>query len=672
MVTVEFRDTKPLWYRFYTHYHIELGEPNEKGWVNFNCPLPTHPKKDTGKKGGVCLFTGQFKCWNTNCQEAYMAKLATNSETLSAAEFLMLTQDLPRSEANQIVESFRVSEIGEQPEKTHIDPFTKAYSPLAHWNQVVAKAQQALSPDLDIVREYMSSRGLLFETLKEAGVGYLSSEDNNGGQECLLFPYTQNKTVVGIRARSFSGAKSGVKNSYATLYQLDSILETKSQTVVLCEGETDTLVTKQILKKYGYGEIPVLGIPGNYFKLEWARHLSLFTRIIVIAQTDKASRRLVYNIQTADTELATKCEIVYPPFGPLSHGKDVADFVMLDKKNEKVLVELLGLSTEDIEPIPRLIPPSRVLKEAEKDVSWIIPELIERGTKVLLVGEPKTFKTWISLQLLVSIIYKEPFLGVETWTPTQENLKALLVEEEGSLVRLAQRLKKLIGNRPIPENSFRVVYRQSTLLDNEKSFSQLRQDCLRVRPDIIILDPYHSLHLQDENSAQGVAVVMRSVNLLLRALPKTTIFIIHHTPKGGKGARGSGALWGSVDMKLEVRKLESGNIKLDIEGRDFIEDESQNYEFMFDRKTGKHRLTDVIVTTEGRRRLTRQEAIATDVLSLFQREPERWFVIEEVQEILNLSAYSTRTSISTLYEKQRILRRGEGTKNNPYEYKFLQ
>lgn len=660
--------TPTYWRDFYESYlGEELGKPNDAGWVNFTCPLRTHPGADASLHGGVDLNTGRFKCWNSSCNsrtQNLLGRIDSTYQTISAAEFLILTQSIDRPEADRIVESFRLSQLsnGTSPESVHHDTFSKVYRPNRAWESFVEESRKALTPDLLIVQEYCSSRGLRFETLQKAGMGYVPADPSIGQLEALVHIYVQNGVIVGIRARGFDGSKGGVSGSYATLYQLQTTIDSKSRTCILCEGETDTLITRQLLDDAGYGDIPVLGIPGSSYDISWNRHLQQFSRVIFLGQTDNASRLLAMQVQRA---LVEKVELVTPPFAPQATGKDVADYLQLEPGNRTALLDQLGISRDDVSPLPYVLDIDDLFQLASQPIPWLIPELIERGTKTLVVGPPKTQKTWLALELAVSVLVATPFLTVERWQPEQPG-RVLIVEEEGSPNRFGQRLVKLLeGNRV---DGLSVVHRQGVKVDNEESFARLRHEVLRIRPDLVIFDPYASIHLGDENVVKDTMEVIDAFNVILRALPRTALVIIHHSPKDGDGARGSSALWGAVDTQIGVQRTEVG-IKLSIRGRDLPDDRGPSEEFFFDPTTGRHRPVAPIILANGGTKPKIRE-LASKIASYLRSHPG-WCSREDVQVEVNVSDYLVFSALDELVKRGLAESIGSGRRNDPKSYRWI-
>lgn len=595
---VEFNTHPDIWIEFYTRFGIDLSNkvPNAAGWVSVKCTLPTHPKIDTDHHLGVNVFSGNCKCWNETCKDEYNRTF--NRETLEEQrsvlfpyELLMLYEDLEKDVAKELVEA-HIANCAVGIQEYHKETFKTKRSTNLDWDEAAIIARKAFVKTNPLVQDYMQSRGLDFKTLKKAGMGYLPETPEQ--EECLVHIYTQGGRVVGVRGRTADGRKGGMANSFATLYQLDDCTQTTSKTVIIAEGETDTCAARMLLDQAGFTKIPVRGIPGNYFKAEWKRHFKQFTRVIFLQQDDVASQRLGLAAQRV---LGNKLEIVELPFASSSTGTDLAEFLMDAPGNAELLIEFLGLSQETSVNVPYTLDPDQFMEMSRKTPEWLIPGLIERGTKVLLVGEPKTYKTWLGLQIMECLVNQVPFLGIYDWVP-EEPLKVLFVEEEGSLYRLAERWDILTQGEC--QGYYWIIHRQGIQLDNKDSLTELRKTVMQLKPDLMIFDPYAALHTQDENSVQGTMVVMAALGTLMRSLPTMSLVLIHHSAKGRAGPRGSSALWGAVDLQLCVEALETpGQIQLTIMGRDLSDESHAKMTLKFDGNKGRHVRTDTIQIKGG-------------------------------------------------------------------------
>lgn len=226
----------------------------------------------------------------------------------------------------------------------------------------------------------------------------------------------------------------------------------------------------------------------------------------------------------------------------------------------------------------------------------------------------------------------------------------------------------------IPDNLF-MAHRQGVILDNPDSLSLLQEDILKLKPDLLILDPYANLHTQDENTVIGTMVVVQALNTLLRTNPDLTILVVHHMPKGGKGgARGSGALFGSVDLQISVTRVEeTDKIKISLLGRDLEVDLVEKSEFKFDSSTGTHVLVESVEKQAKTKPGSGLRAISkkgSEILEYLSRAPTSDRTITHIREVLNMSDYAVRAALSTLETGGFIIKEPGGGRRGPANYRL--
>jgi hypothetical protein len=662
------------WKDFYETFGIDVSsEENHGGWISINCPV--HPHDDHGKKAGVNIYSGNFRCFNTECSDKYKTKLhkRPDSEAITAREFLIYAYNFSSDEAYFAVQTFRQS-LPEETKQT--DRFVKSYRANPEWQKEIEEAQSLLNPNSDIVREYCESKGIKFDTLLKTGAGLFHQDE----MEILLFPYYLDKSVVGIRARNISGDKTSAKGSYSCPYNLDYALSTGAKTCIVVEGESDCLFLQQILWENARN-IPVISTPGAYFKSDWKRYLQPFNRIIAVPQYDDAATKLIADLRR---NFQQKLEIISMPWSPVSKGKDVVDFCK--QHDPEKLLQLIG--TDD-NVRKRVLDGNEMIEMGQVETPYLIPGLIERGTKTLIVGEPKTYKTFIALQLMDSIVNQTPFMGMEQWTPNISGMKAMLVEEEGSYHRMGQRLEKV--TQGVGAENMIILHRQNIKLDDKDSFMHLCNDLLEHKPDILIFDPYASLHSQEENSATGTAITTEAMNNLLRLVPTMSIVIIHHSTKANpKSPRGSSALWGQMDELITVSRKDKRSITVDVRGRDLADDETvHELMFVFDGNTGKHapftlRKKEIKQPKEEEEEEVGKDfrfrnSLADRLKTVFEFDPHREFTQTEIidkfdsnQGATVSAAYNTvKAALDELVESGFVSVTGLGKRGSPRLYKYI-
>lgn len=201
---------------------------------------------------------------------------------------------------------------------------------------------------------------------------------------------------------------------------------------------------------------------------------------------------------------------------------------------------------------------------------WLVESLWCDEAVGLLGGEPKSYKSWLALELAVAVASGKPCMG--RFAPGRTG-PALLVmgEDAGHVVR--ERLRRIAARSGTTLESLpiHVVVEPSIQLDLEEDMKRLGSTVASVKPVLTVLDPFVRLHRIDEKSASGVVPILSGLRALQR-LHHTAVLIVHHVRKGAGKERGGQALRGSSelhawgDSNLYVRWRES-ELVLNVEHR---------------------------------------------------------------------------------------------------------
>lgn len=653
------------WKEFYDRILNGIPDPNDKGWANVKCTLPTHPKADGGKHGSINVYTGNYRCWSDRCRQDYNGQLGKKSTSLviTPREVLILLGIDEKAALRSAVEYSRTVT------KEDVELFEKSYmGELPGARDFVEKAQALINPDLEIVVEYCKSRGISYETLKSFGAGYINESDEQ--DECIVLPYYLDGKVVGIRGRTIDGRKGATKNSWLTLFNMQ-ILDTKPSALaaVIVEGETDCLLLSQILKDNDL-DIPVFGTPGVRFESEWYRHLQGYELIYYIQQADRASAALLQDIRLSVPK--SKLRLPRLPWRVKQWGKDLADFVA--QNDESILIQTIALPTPGTYTrAPRLVTAGQLIEMSKKEPEWVIPGLIERGTKTLLVGPPKAYKTWVALQLMWSVVSCKPFMGVGEWTPRTVGMKTLLIEEEGSVHRIAERVSCIVGTSIDDPGTDRmiVMHRQGVRLDDPDSLELLKEDVRIISPDILLIDPFQDIHNQDENSVQGTKLVLNNVDSILWQKPEVAVVILHHTPKQGSGARGSSALFASVDTLIEVQQRGASSdgfpiMGLKIQGRDLPAGYGEGMVFEFVPSEGRH----IVSHDAGEKSTIEVGKVNYERIADFIAKAGEPVAAATVTGVLGISLSSCKAHLTKMVDTGVVRKIGTGKRGSPVMYEL--
>jgi hypothetical protein len=185
------------------------------------------------------------------------------------------------------------------------------------------------------------------------------------------------------------------------------------------------------------------------------------------------------------------------------------------------------------------------LDEPEANPRWLVEQLWSRAAVGFIGGAPKLGKTWLGLDLALSVATATACLDrFEVREPGEVLL--YLAEDHPTLVR--QRLAGLCRHRglEIEHVPVHVITAPSLRLDLEQDRQRLTGTVESIQPRLLVLDPLVRLHRRDENHAGDVAELLAFLRELQRA-HDLAVLVVHHMRKGGAGQAGQ-ALRGSGDF----------------------------------------------------------------------------------------------------------------------------
>lgn len=175
------------------------------------------------------------------------------------------------------------------------------------------------------------------------------------------------------------------------------------------------------------------------------------------------------------------------------------------------------------------------LSKPEPVLSWMIEGLWTSSAKGMLVGQPNLGKTWVAMEMLISVVSGLPCLG--HFMPSETG-PALLVEQEGSLLNLNRRFHMLAKGRNYPSGTLKHLHHMSfqfpKLPEHEKDIIFLmKQQGIKF----VVFDSLVRFHTRDENSSTDMRLVLESfarINMETGA----SLLLIHHLGKqGGENKR---------------------------------------------------------------------------------------------------------------------------------------
>ena len=194
-------------------------------------------------------------------------------------------------------------------------------------------------------------------------------------------------------------------------------------------------------------------------------------------------------------------------------------------------------------------------------VRWCVEGLIPQGGRVVLVGDPGVGKTWLLASLALCVASGEPWLGHFGTV----RAPVVVVDEENHLAVLKERYAMLAKGHGLPMSSdVQLVTGQGLDLCKPENVDALLDLLWEIGPGLLILDSYLRVHSANENSAQEMAAVQRTIGEIASQIG-CAVVIAHHTRKFSESSnradqrvRGSSDIVAFIDTLLSVSKVASG------------------------------------------------------------------------------------------------------------------
>lgn len=197
------------------------------------------------------------------------------------------------------------------------------------------------------------------------------------------------------------------------------------------------------------------------------------------------------------------------------------------------------------------------LDEPDKDGRWMVQTLWPRAGVGIIGGAPKCGKSWLGLDLAVSVASGTPSLDT---FPVAASGGVLVYMAEDAAAVVKQRLAGICSHRGLDLAALPigVITAPSLRLDLPRDQDRLQQTVRRHAPRLLLLDPFVRLHRVNENQAQDVSAILGYLRELQRA-HDLALVVVHHArknggPTGGQSLRGSGDFFAWVDTALSLRR----------------------------------------------------------------------------------------------------------------------
>lgn len=189
---------------------------------------------------------------------------------------------------------------------------------------------------------------------------------------------------------------------------------------------------------------------------------------------------------------------------------------------------------------------------------WLIEGLWGRSAVGIIGGAPKCLKSWLGLDIALSVATGTPALNTYR---VHERGPALVYLAEDALEVVRERIEGMARHRRLALEAIdlHVITAPRLSLDTARDRSLLLETVSRLRPRLLLLDPLVRLHSIDENDARAIAELLSYIRELERRFALAVI-VVHHARKNtscaqaGQNLRGSSDLHAFGDSNLYLRR----------------------------------------------------------------------------------------------------------------------
>jgi hypothetical protein len=190
---------------------------------------------------------------------------------------------------------------------------------------------------------------------------------------------------------------------------------------------------------------------------------------------------------------------------------------------------------------------------------WLVQGLWGASSVGVIGGAPKCAKTWLGLDMALSVATGTACLGKYA---VPEPGPVLVYLAEDALLMVRERIEGMARHRglDLAEVEVHVITAPVLRLDRGPDRTRLLETTKRIRPRLLLLDPLVRLHGIDENHAGEVAELLGYFRSLQRQLD-LSVLLVHHTRKNatggvaaGQGLRGSSDIHAFGDSNLYLRR----------------------------------------------------------------------------------------------------------------------
>lgn len=291
----------------------------------------------------------------------------------------------------------------------------------------------------------------------------------------------------------------------------------------------------------------------------------------------------------------------------------------------------------------------------------LVHSLINKGEFHIMSATAKTGKTLAQLHLAIALARGEKFLD---YFETQKGTKCLIIQTEVSNRNLAKRIRKICGPayEDIKDKLFFTDKRIK--LDTPQGISELKAFIKKYGVELIILDPFYTLHNKLEDKSSDMAPILSDIREVATK-NNVAVLLIHHQGKKsetgstqtGHRARGSSSFADVPDASWSLEATsEPGFARLSIEARNI--ESPGPFKCFKDPETLKWRVVEHLQSSH-------ENKVSIDAVIDYVKENEgisSGSLADQLSALLGASKRSVQSKMKEAIEANKLKKEKEGNK----------
>lgn len=394
----------------------------------------------------------------------------------------------------------------------------------------------------------------------------------------VLFQKRRYQPELGSKTfRSFHntdlGWKAGIdpkdgERTRRVLYNLPDVV--KSNLVLVAEGEKccEALLNADLFANAGYAIACTTSYDGAWKPGQNPKWLDCYNpcfsgkQVFIFRDNDEPGIAYAEHIAAEITPYAYNVRIVELP--GLAEGGDVADFLETHPPAdvEKAMKESKTWVGESSVRPSYLVEAVDWVSTADDEIDWLVEGVIQAGANGMIAAEPKTGKSLVALDLLMSLASGVPWLGHDV----PRRVRCAYISREDSPKLTKVRGRALLRGKGVPldmEGHLWINSREQLgnfNVDDEEQLLNMAHDLRERGIEFAVFDVLNRLHTREENSNTEMAQVVQKISRI-GDLAGCSIALVHHLAKDTTGERfftrirGASAIHGwtewSIGLTLE-------------------------------------------------------------------------------------------------------------------------